>query len=188
MKSTEGSLGRIFVLRLEDGDVLPDCIEAFAAEKEIQVASVSLVGGINQGEVVSGPEDADARPLTPMHIPVVDAHEVSATGVIAPDTEGKPILHIHGALGREGKTLTGCLRPGVTTWLVGEAVVCEIVGADAARIKDETSGLPLLQVGKLADRLKETAAVPAPQAPAEAATSAPMLPEPALYILNAEFQ
>ena len=52
-----------------------------------------------------------------MLLPIDGAHEVAAVGVIAPGEDGKPVLHIHGALGRSGKTTAGCLRPGVTTWL-----------------------------------------------------------------------
>jgi predicted DNA-binding protein with PD1-like motif len=66
--------------------------------------------------------------------------------VLAPDEEGKPVLHIHAALGRAGRTLTGCLRMGVKTWLVGEAVIYEIAGANAVRAKDEESGFVLLDV------------------------------------------
>ena len=33
--------------------------------------------------------------------------------------------------------MTGCMRPGVTTWLVGEVILYEILGADAVRVKDE---------------------------------------------------
>ncbi|KDR94128.1 hypothetical protein SAMN02745945_00812 [Peptoclostridium litorale DSM 5388] len=33
MKATEGKLGRVFVIRLEEGDILPDCIEEFASVK-----------------------------------------------------------------------------------------------------------------------------------------------------------
>jgi len=41
--------------------------------------------------------------------------------------------------------MTGCLRYGVTTWLVGEVILYEILGADMARIKDERSGFELLE-------------------------------------------
>jgi len=68
------------------------------------------------------------------------------TCVIAHGDEGKPVLHIHAALGRAGKTTSGCLRPGVTTWLVGEVILYEILGVDAVRIKDEESGFVLLDV------------------------------------------
>jgi hypothetical protein len=41
--------------------------------------------------------------------------------------------------------MTGCLRPGVTTWVVGEAILYEILDAKVARIKDKASGFALLQ-------------------------------------------
>ena len=146
MKASEGRVGRVFVIRLEDGDVVPDCIERFAEEKGISVGQVILVGGIGGGEVVVGPRDSEERPLQPMLLPVDGAHEVVGVGVIAPDKDGKPVLHIHAALGRSGQTMSGCLRPGVTTWLVGEVIIYEIVGADVARIRDKESGFDLLEV------------------------------------------
>ncbi len=145
MKAVEGSMGRVFVLRLEDGDVVPDCIEAFAAEKGISVGHVVLIGGIGGGEVVVGPRRSDERPPDPMLLPIDGAHEVAGVGVIAPGEDGKPVLHIHAALGRSGKTTTGCLRPGVSTWLVGEAIICEILNAGVARVMDPESGFALLQ-------------------------------------------
>jgi len=146
MKACEGHVGRVFVIRLEDGDVVPGCIERFAEEKAITVGQVILVGGIGSGEVVVGPRDSEERPPQAMLLPVDGAHEVVGVGVIAPDEDGKPVLHIHAALGRSGQTMTGCLRPGVTTWLVGEAILYEIVGVNAARVKDKESGFNLLEV------------------------------------------
>ena len=83
-------------------------------------------------------------PPDPMLLPIDGAHEVSAHGVLAPAEDDRPILHIHGALGRSGQTTTGCLRPGVTTWLLGEALMLEVVGAAADRVKDPVSGFALL--------------------------------------------
>ena len=146
MKASEGKTGRVFVIRLEDGDVIPGCIERFAEEKWVSTGYVILVGGIGGGEVVVGPRRSDERPPDPMLLPVDGAHEVAAVGVIAPGEDKKPVLHIHAALGRSGKTMTGCLRPGVTTWLVGEAILYEILGANAVRVRDEESGLALLDI------------------------------------------
>jgi len=145
MKACEGRIGRVFVIRLEDGDVVPQCIERFAAEKGVAVGHVILIGGLGGGQVVVGPRRSDAMPPDPMLLPVDGAHEVAAVGVLAPGEDGKPVLHIHGALGRSGATLTGCLRPGVATWLVGEAILYEILGTAAARIKDPRSGFALLE-------------------------------------------
>ena len=146
MQASEGRIGRVFVVRLEDGDVVPDCIERFAAEKGISVGQVILVGGIGDGEVVVGPRDSAEMPPEPMLLPVDGAHEVVGAGIIAPDKDGKPVLHIHAALGRSGQTLTGCLRPGVKTWLVGKAIIYEILGAKAARLPDKASGFDLMEM------------------------------------------
>jgi predicted DNA-binding protein with PD1-like motif len=147
MKATEGHIGRVFVLRLEDGDVIPGCIERFAAEKNISVGQVVLVGGIGGGKIVVGPKNSGEMPPEPVLIPVDGAHEVVGVGIIAPDKDGKPTLHIHASLGRSAKALTGCLRPGVTTWLVGEAIIYEILGAKAARLPDPKSGFDLMEMG-----------------------------------------
>jgi predicted DNA-binding protein with PD1-like motif len=146
MKSSEGKLGRVFLLRLEDGDILPDCIERFAAEKAIKAGQVVLVGGIGGGQVVTGPRRSNEMPPDPLLIPVDGAHEVLGVGVLAPDGSGRPVLHIHASLGRAGRALTGCLRPGVTTWLVGEAIIYEITGIDAKRLLDKRSGFDLLEL------------------------------------------
>jgi predicted DNA-binding protein with PD1-like motif len=146
MKASEGRVGRVFVLRLEDGDIVPDCIERFAAEKGISVGHVILVGGIGAGEVVVGPRRSDEMPPEPMLLTIDGAHEVAGVGVLAPGQDGRPVLHIHAALGRAGKTVTGCLRPGVTAWLVAEAIIYEILGANAARVRDTASGFDLLDV------------------------------------------
>jgi predicted DNA-binding protein with PD1-like motif len=146
MKASEGKIGRVFVVRLEDGDVVPTCLERFAEEKSIKAGHVILIGGIGDGEVVVGPRNSQERPPDPMLLPVDGAHEVVGAGIIAPDKDGKPVLHIHASLGRSGQTLTGCLRYGVKTWLVAEAIIYEILGTDAKRLPDKESGFDLLEV------------------------------------------
>ncbi|MDP2931806.1 MAG: DNA-binding protein [Chloroflexota bacterium] len=145
MKASEGKVGRVFVLRLEDGDMLPGCVERFAAEQGVSVGQVILVGGIGDGQVVVGPRRSQQRPPEPMLLPIDGAHEVAGVGVLAPDESGKPVLHIHAALGRAGQTMTGCLRFGARTWLVGEVILYEITGAKATRVKDKASGFELLE-------------------------------------------
>lgn len=145
MQFSEGKLGRVFIIRLEDGDRLPECIEQFAAKHDVSHGHVILIGGIGEGQVVVGPRKSDERPPEPMLLPVDGAHEVAGVGVIAPDKEGKPVLHIHAALGRSGKTTTGCLRPGVKTWIVGEVILYEITGAKATRRMNPGTGFTLLE-------------------------------------------
>ncbi len=146
MKSTQGEIGRVFILRLEDGDILPQCIEEFALSNSISVGHVIMIGGVGEGEVVVGPRKSYGQILDTMVVPVDNVHEIIAIGIIAPDEEGSPVLHIHGALGRAGNTITGCLRQGVSTWLVGEVIIYEILETDAKRVHDEKTSLKLLTI------------------------------------------
>ena len=77
MKASEGRVGRVFVIRLEDGDVVPGCIEQCAKEKGVSVGHAILVGGVGGGEVVVGPWRSEERPLQPMLLPVDGAHPQS---------------------------------------------------------------------------------------------------------------
>jgi predicted DNA-binding protein with PD1-like motif len=146
MKTSEGRLGRIFFIRLEDGDKLPDCIERFAADNNISAGHVIFVGGIGGGQVVVGPRDSNSMPPEPMLLPVDGAHEVLGVGTLASDENGNPVLHMHAAMGRSGNTITGCIRPGVNAWLIGEAIIYEILDTSASRKLDEKSGFKLLDI------------------------------------------
>jgi predicted DNA-binding protein with PD1-like motif len=54
---SEGRIGRIFVLRLGDGDRIPDAIETFARDRGIGSALVTALGGLENGRLVVGPAD-----------------------------------------------------------------------------------------------------------------------------------
>jgi uncharacterized protein len=144
MQAAEGRLGRVFDIRLEDGDRMPDTIEKFAAEKGISTAHVVMIGGIGSGQIVVGPRDSDQMPPEPMLLPIDGAHEVVGIGILAPGEDNRSVLHIHAALGRSGQTVTGCLRNGVSTWIVGEVILYEIIGSSAKRTRDEKTGFSLL--------------------------------------------
>ena len=148
MKAAEGKIGRLFVIRLEDGDMLPVTLEKFAEKNGIKNGFVLLIGGIGSGQIVVGPRYSDEMPPDPVLLPIDGAHEVVAVGILAPGEDGRIVLHIHGSLGRSGQAKTGCLRPGVSTWLVGEAIMYEIMGVNVRRIKDKESGFELLSIGK----------------------------------------
>lgn len=145
MKYSEASLGRVFVIRLEDGDIVHECIQRFAAEKEIQAAALILLGGADKdSRLVVGPEDGRAEKINPMIHVLQAVHEAAGTGTIFPDQQGAPVLHLHVACGRKDSTVTGCVRAGVKVWQVMEAVLIEITGSEARRMPDEATGFELL--------------------------------------------
>ena len=142
MRVSQGRVGRVFVVRLDDKDRLPQAIEDLAQEKGITAASVILLGGIGKGKVVVGPK-TPALPPDPTIAQLDGVHEISAVGTIFANEAGQPILHLHAALGRDGRTITGCTRTGLEVWLVAEAIITEITDTSAKRVLEE--GLELLQ-------------------------------------------
>jgi predicted DNA-binding protein with PD1-like motif len=145
LKYSEASQGRIFVIRLEDGDIVHECIEQFAAEKSIRSAALIIIGGADQeSRLVVGPEDGRAEKVVPMTHMLANVHEVTGTGTIFPDKDGKSVLHMHMACGRKNDTVTGCVRSGVKVWHVMEVVLFELIGSDAKRLYDDATGFELL--------------------------------------------
>ena len=147
MKSSQAQLGRVFVLRLEDGEIVHECIERFAAERGITHAALTLHGGADDGSLlVVGPrENRSPPPIAPQTAALAGVHEVVGTGTLFPDRDGVPILHVHLACGRGEKTVTGCIRTGVKVWHVLEVVLTELVGSTARRRPDSATGFELLE-------------------------------------------
>jgi len=144
MKVAEGTIGRVFVLRLEDGDRLPDCVEQFAAQRGVSQGFCALVGGIGGGTIVVGPEDTVSMPPVPVLLGLVGGHEAAAVGTLFPDESGQPKLHMHATFGRGETVKTGCIRPGIDIWTIGEFVLIELVGTNLIRKRDAATGFELL--------------------------------------------
>jgi predicted DNA-binding protein with PD1-like motif len=146
MQYAEGSMGRVFILRLEDGEVLNDTIEAFARTHAVEAAAVTFLGGSAGGsKVIVGPDAASSEKVVPLEHVLQGHREVLALGTLIQDERGEPVLHMHAAAGREGDATVGCTRAGLEVWLVGEVVIQEIVGLEARRVVDPATGFGLLQ-------------------------------------------
>lgn len=154
MEFTEGRLGRIFVMRLHDGDILHEEVERFARQQSILAAALITIGGADEGSrLVVGPRDGRSEPVIPMECLLDGVHEIAGVGTIFPNERGEPVLHMHVAAGRERSTVTGCVRRGVKVWHVLEVVLFELVGVRSARVLDRETGFELLR----ANYVKETA-------------------------------
>jgi len=146
MKYAEAKQGRIFVIRLEDGDILHECIESLAREKDIRAAALIAVGGADAGSrLIVGPEEGRATEIRPQELVLDEVHEVAGTGTLFPDEDGHPMIHMHLAAGRGDKTVTGCVREGVKVWHVLEVILIELLDTDAARKLDPKTGFKLLE-------------------------------------------
>ncbi len=147
MRYSEAALGRVFVLRLEDGDALNKTLETFARDHGISRGVTFYVGGGAGGtSLVVGPDATRDDAVVPIVHALTGAHETFAFGTLFPNEAGEPVLHMHAACGREGVAAVGCTRAGLETWLIGEVVLIEITGTDASRQRDPVTGFELLEL------------------------------------------
>ena len=148
MQYSEGNFGRIFVIRLQDGDRLPDTIESFAKQKNIRSAVCFFLGGVkNKGRIIVGPSNENINPITPIVKKLLGVHEVCGIGTLFMNEEDTPKLHMHASFGRAEKVITGCIRLGIEVWNIGEVIIFEITDVAVQRKKDKDTGFELLEIG-----------------------------------------
>ena len=147
MEFTEAKLGRVFILRLHQGQRIHEVIEEFAAKKQVLSALCFFLGGAeDKSKVVVGPKNGSALPPEPMITLLKGVHEACGIGTIFTNEEGKPKLHMHTSFGRKDNTVTGCVRMGVDVWQIGEVVILELKGSSAKRAKNKETGFEFLEV------------------------------------------
>lgn len=145
MQYSEAKQGRVFVIRLEDGDLIREEIERFAQEQSISCASLIIHGGVDgDNAIIVGPEEGRAKVIQPMEYVLNNPHEITGTETLFPDEIGKPVLHLHISCGRGDSAVVGCVRAGVRTWHVMEVILVELLECTASRKFDHQIGLGLL--------------------------------------------
>ena len=144
MKYTKGNIGRIFVLRFNDDDILIDELSGFARKEKIRAATMVFIGALKKGDLVTGPKKP-VIPPEPNEVHFKDAWEVMGIGTIF-SNKSAPQIHIHGSMGKKKRVLTGCVRGKSRVFLVIEAIVFELKGTKATKSIDPATGLNLLRI------------------------------------------
>jgi predicted DNA-binding protein with PD1-like motif len=144
MDYTQGSLGRVFVARLHEGESVYDAVEEIARREGVQAAAVLAVGGMRRGGVVTGPE-SPTGPIVAHVERFDDARELVGVGTLFPDADG-PTLHLHAGLGRGDTALVGCPRVEMAVFLILEVIIIELLGINARREIDPETGFHLLSL------------------------------------------
>lgn len=141
---TQGSLGRVFILKFEDKDDLLSEIKNLAKHEAIKAGTIMLLGGMRSAGIVSGPKEPIIPP-EPIWLNFEDGREVVGLGTLF-WKDDEPVIHIHSAVGRSKETFVGCLRKDSSVFLVVEAVITEILGVAARKIEDKKTGLVILDL------------------------------------------
>jgi len=146
MKYSQAKQGRVFIMRLEDGETVHEEIEGFASAQSIRAAALIILGGADENsKLVVGPADGGTTPVDPMEHIIDNVHEVTGTGTLFPDEDGNPMLHMHIACGRNTETVTGCIRQGVKVWKIMEVIIFELLDTKGMRVFDGSLGFKLLE-------------------------------------------
>jgi len=144
MEYTKGNIGRLFLLRFKDDDILLDGLSSFARKEKLKAAAMVFIGALKKGDLVTGPRKP-VIPPDPNKVYFKDGWEVMGIGTIFTNKSG-PQIHIHGSMGKKQKVLTGCIRGKSKVFLVIEAVVFELKGVKATKEIDPETGLNLLKI------------------------------------------
>jgi len=147
MKFSECKPGRIFVICLENGDIVHKEIEQFARDQSIKAASLVIIGGADKdSRLIVGPESRTETPVSPMTYVLENVHEIVGAGTLFPDEKGNPVLHLHMSCGRKSSARTGCVRSGVKVWHIMEVILFELLESKGRRLSDPETGFSLLKL------------------------------------------
>lgn len=141
MQYSEGQVGRIFTVRIDDGEDFLREIQRFVTAMNVRCGTIQFLGALRSGKIVTGPKEP-VIPPTPRGEEIFGGWELLGFATIYPGEDG-PSIHLHAAAGKGIRSLAGCLREKAEIYLVIEAIVTEFVGIVAKRLPDEKTGVNL---------------------------------------------
>jgi uncharacterized protein len=144
MEYTPGSIGRIFLCKFQDDDIVIQELNRLARKEKIKTAVIHFIGALKKGHLVTGPKKP-VIPPEPNWRTFRDGWEVMGTATIFTNKSG-PQVHVHATMGKKDKMMTGCVRKDSKVFLVLEAVVFELKNVKATKDIDPETGLNLLQI------------------------------------------
>jgi predicted DNA-binding protein with PD1-like motif len=144
MKYSVGHTGRVILLRLDGDEDVLESLESLASKENIESGIFFVIGSLKEGSLVSGAE-TDGMPIIPIWKHLQKNHEILGIGNIF-QMDDQPKIHMHAALARGNEVYMGCLREKSRAFLIEEIIIFELLGIEAAREKDERTGLNLLKI------------------------------------------
>ena len=137
-------MGRVFLVKFDNKDDILRSLEGFVSKERMKSAVLVFLGAFRKGQLVTGPKKAVVPP-EPNWKAFDDGWEVMGVGTVFSGKKG-PQIHMHAAMGKKDKALTGCVRKKVEVFMVIEAVVFELKGVKARKEIDPGTGLNLLKI------------------------------------------
>ncbi|MTI82467.1 MAG: DUF296 domain-containing protein [Firmicutes bacterium] len=142
MKYTKGKVGRVFVVKVENGDDLIFELKKLAQKESIEAGVCYIIGALKEASMVTGPKEC-TQPPEPVWRTFSDCREILAIGTLFRD-DREPVLHLHGTTGKGDQTLTGCIRGESQIYLVAEVIILELINTGAIKEFDAEFGFKML--------------------------------------------
>ncbi|HEY9247173.1 MAG TPA: DUF296 domain-containing protein [Candidatus Methanoperedens sp.] len=124
MDYSKGSIGRLFVARIDHGEDLLVEISDLAIKEDIRSAFFILLGAVGRAQLVTGPKEKSVSPGI-VWSQFNDAREIVGIGNIFWEN-GTPRVHLHGSAGNSKEVVTGCIRKEALVFMVIEIFIMEI--------------------------------------------------------------
>ncbi|GEM_PF-1302488 len=135
LKYNVGEIGRTIIAKIEHDDDLLESIKYLARKEDLESAVFFMLGALKSSRIVVGPKEI-VIPPEGIHHYFEDGREILAIGTIFSNEQGEPLLHIHGAMGREESAIVGCIRDLTKVYLVIELIIIELKGTGVQRLYD----------------------------------------------------
>jgi uncharacterized protein len=145
MDYIQANLGRVFVVRIDDGEDLLQQLNLIIKKEKIKAGYVHLIGASKNSKAVLGPYER-SYPPNPYWWEFDDARELLGLGIFAWEND-EPKIHIHSGIGHFDVSKIGCIREKSEVYLTIEAVIQEII-APVSRKLDNRYNASLLDFEK----------------------------------------
>ena len=142
MEYTQVQLGRVFIIRLDNGDDLLDSIKQITIKENIKTGFAHIIGACSKSNVVLGPKERSLPPV-PYYWNFDDARELLGFAFIAQENN-EPKIHLHSGIGHYTETKLGCIRNECNVFLTVEAVIQEVISNNITRKYDVNCKASLL--------------------------------------------
>jgi uncharacterized protein len=137
MDYRKGSIGRIFIARVDHGEDLLAELSSLALKEEIVSAFFIILGGLEKAEFVTGPKESVVPPVE-IWSAFGDGHQIVGAGNIFWEN-GTPKIHLHGVTGSTKEITMGCIRKTASTFMYLDVFIIE-TDILAKRVFDKNLG------------------------------------------------
>lgn len=123
MDYRKGSIGRLFIARIDHGEDLLSELSGLAVREEIKSAFFIMLGALGGARLVTGPKEKSIPPEI-VWASFNDAREIIGAGNIFWEN-GAPKIHLHGAASNSKGMVMGCIRKETEAFMVVEVFIIE---------------------------------------------------------------